>query len=73
MTKDRSPPFVGLTSLLIQHNQSPDAGIFALFPEDSQVKKKGEGGGRKSETKQRSVMRPQQLRGSVATEKYELP
>lgn len=30
-----------LTSLLVQHNQSPDAGIFALFPKVSQVEREG--------------------------------
>lgn len=30
-----------LTSLLVQHNQSPDAGIFALFPKDSHMNSRG--------------------------------
>lgn len=35
----RHRPSCRLTSLLVQHNQSPDAGIFALFPGDSEVEK----------------------------------
>lgn len=35
----RHRPSCTLTSLLVQHNQSPDAGIFALFPGDSEVEK----------------------------------
>lgn len=38
-------PSPRLTSLLVQHNQSPDAGIFALFPKRSQVERR-DGGGR---------------------------
>lgn len=36
----RHRPSCTLTSLLVQHNQSPDASIFALFPGDRRWKRK---------------------------------
>lgn len=63
-------PLDRLTSLLVQHNQSPDASIFALFPKDGHVSAKVAGGGREKKGKWRSVMRLQELWEQVAPGKY---